>query len=538
MFKFDLQLFGGGGKKSKVRSIDAKLPTATADEKQLLQGQMDWINNTNRSANALQGMGDAALSNVITPQYGNMYNAYLDSNKANQNAIGALQNQISTAGAKNLTDNTRYANQLAASVDTMNNGASQLANEYNGALLQNQNAMDSITNGQLPTGYADARRQALNNDLQATVGNAVSSLASRGIVNSSITDNALNDISKNAANTLVSQYSNDLGQAAALNTQALNNNLSGIGAKMGLWGNTYNNNQNGIINQANLMNQGYANQMNNAGTAAGLVGQREGLAQNPINTGATTQSASTQPAKDYYSMSQLNNADQEDLLNRYMTLRYGLAQPAQTMVKQGNGGFLGGLMKGFCFVAGTEIATPEGGKVIEAFVNGDTVITLGAVNDVIELHDMGEKETHRLETASFGVTTTDTEKFLTPEGLKLASELVVGETVVMTVNGYEPVTISEATGNTEHVYELQCTGDNLFYANGIMAEGINEEELKAIADAKKLTENTGKKDDKETGEGTDETNDPTDENSEDTNEVTDEKATKKTKGKKSEKVEE
>ena len=197
------------------------------------------------------------------------------------------------------------------------------------------------------------------------------------------------------------------------------------------------------------------------------------------------------------------------------------------MVKQGSGGFFGGLMKGFCFVAGTEIATPEGGKVIEAFVNGDTVITLGAVNDVIELHDMGEKETHRLETASFGVTTTDTEKFLTPEGLKLASELVVGETVVMTVNGYEPVTISEATGNTEHVYELQCTGDNLFYANGIMAE-----------DAKKLTENTGKKDDKETGEGTDETNDPTDENSEDTNEVTDEKATKKTKGKKSEKVEE
>lgn len=503
MFKFDLQLFGGGGKKSKVSSIDAKLPTATADEKQLLQGQMDWINNTNRSANTLQGMGDAALNNVITPQYGNMYNAYLDSNKANQNAIGALQNQISTAGAKNLTDNTRYANQLAASVDTMNNGASQLANEYNGALLQNQNAMDSITNGQLPTGYADARRQALNNDLQATVGNAVSGLASRGIVNSSITDNALNDISKNAANTLASQYSNDLGQAAALNTQALNNALSGIGAKMGLWGNTYNNNQNGIINQANLMNQGYANQMNNAGTAAGLVGQREGLAQNPINTGATTQSAAIQPAKDYYSMSQLNNADQEDLLNRFMSLRYGLAQPAQTMVKQGSGGFFGGLMKGFCFVAGTEIATPEGGKGIETFVNGDSVITLGAVNDVIALHDMGEKETHRLETVSFGVTTTGTEKVLTPEGLKLVSELVVGD-AIMTVNSYEPVTLSEATGKTEQVYELQCTGDNLFYANGIMAEGINEDELKAITDApeekpeekpaKKTTKKSSKKD--------------------------------------------
>ena len=36
--------------------------------------------------------------------------------------------------------------------------------------------------------------------------------ASRGIVNSSITDNALNDISKNASNTLAAQYSNDLAK--------------------------------------------------------------------------------------------------------------------------------------------------------------------------------------------------------------------------------------------------------------------------------------------------------------------------------------
>ena len=497
MFIFDLQLFGGGGKKSKVSSIDAKLPAATAEEKQLLQGQMDWINGTNQSANTLQGMGNAALGNVITPAYKDMFNQYLGTNQNNQNAINALQNKISSAGAQNLTDNTKYANQLAASVNDMNNTAGQLANEYNGALLQNQNAMNAITSGELPSAYQAARQKALNNDLESTLGSAVSGLASRGIINSSQADTAINNISKNASNTLAAQYAQDLNQAAGLNTQALNNNLSGIGAKMGLWGNTYNNQQNGIVNQANLMNQGYTNQMSNAGTAAGLVGQREGLAQNPINTGATTQEAAIQPAKDYYSMAQLNNADQEDLLNRYMTLRYGLASPAQTTVRQGSGGFFGGFMKGFCFVAGTEIATPEGGKAIETFVSGDTVITLGAVNDVIELHDMGEKETHRLETLSLGVTTTPTEKFLTPEGLKLASELIVGGTVVMTVNGYEPVTVSEATGKTEHVYELQCTGDNLFYANGIMAEGINEEELKLINAEPKGDEGTDKKPNKQ-----------------------------------------
>lgn len=481
MFIFDLQLFGGGGKKSKVSSIDAKLPTASAEEKELLKGQIGWINGTNQSANTLQGMGDAALGNVITPAYKDMFNQYLGTNQNNQNAIGALQNQISSAGAQNLTDNTKYANQLAASVDNMNNTASQLANEYSGALLQNQNAMNAITSGQLPTAYQEARQKALNNDLESTLGSAVSGLASRGIINSSQADTAINNISKNASNTLAAQYAQDLNQAAGLNTQALNNNLSGIGAKMGLWGNTYNNQQNGIVNQANLMNQGYTNQMSNAGTAAGLVGQREGLAQNPINTGATTQEAAIQPAKDYYSMAQLNNADQEDLLNRYMTLRYGLASPAQTTVRQGSGGFFGGFMKGFCFVAGTEIATPEGGKAIETFNTGDTVISIDAVNEVIEMHDMREQETFILATTDCEVTTTASEKVLTVDGLKLVETLEIGEPI-MTVHGYQAVTRCEPTGKTEHVFELQCTGDNLFYANGIMAEGINEDELQAIKD--------------------------------------------------------
>lgn len=495
MFTFNLQLFGGGGKKSRVSSIDAKLPAAPAEEKQLLQGQLDWINGTNRSANRLQGMGDAALDNVITPAYKDMYNQYISANQNNQNAIGALQKQISNAGTQNLTDNTKYANQLAASVNDMNNTAGQLANEYNGALLQNQNAMNAITSGELPSAYQAARQKALNNDLESTLGSAVSGLASRGIINSSQADSALNNISKNASNILAAQYAQDLNQAAGLNTQALNNNLSGIGAKMGLWGNTYNNQQNGIVNQANLMNQGYANQMSNAGTEAGLVGQREGLAQNPINTGATTQEAAIQPAKDYYSMAQLNNSDQEDLLNRYMTLRYGLASPAQTTVRQGSGGFFGGFMKGFCFVAGTEIATPEGGKAIETFKAGDAVISLDAVNDVIEMHDMGEHETYMLSTEDCTVPTTASEKVLTPEGLKVVESLVIGEPI-MTVHGYQAVTQCEPTGKTEHVFELQCTGDNLFYANGIMAEGINEDELQAIKDELDATgdvEKTSKK---------------------------------------------
>ena len=491
MFKFDLQLFGGG-KKSKVSSTQAVLPNATNEEKQLLQNQLGWINQTNNSANRLQGLGDNALNQTVTPQYQQMYNQYLDTNNANQNAIGALQNRVSSAGTSNLTDNTKYANQLAASVNDMNNTSTQLANEYNGALLQNQNAMNSLVNGELPSAYANARRTALNSDLENTVGSTLGGLANRGIINSSQADTAFNNISKNASNTLANQYSQDLGQASALNTQALNNNLNGIGAKMSLWGNTYNNQQNGIMNQANLMNQGYTNQINNAGTLAGLVGQAEGLAQNPINTGSTTQSAAIQPAKDYYTMAQLNNADNEDLLNRFMQYRYSLAAPAQTTVKQGSGGFFGGLLGGFCFRAGTMIATLEYSKAIETFEGGEKLVSLGEVIEVIAMHDMGDKPTHKIKTDDCYVVTTGSEKVLTPSGLKLVEDLELGEKI-MTVHGYQTVQECEPTGETEHVYELECTGSNLFYAEGILAEGITQEELQALQGQQEQPKKRGRK---------------------------------------------
>ena len=44
----------------------------------------------------------------------------------------------------------------------------------------------------------------------------------------------------------------------------------------------------------------------------------------------------------------------------------------------------------------------------------------------------------------------------------------------MTVNGYERITVIEDTGREEQVYELECTGQNLFYAGGILAEGLTE----------------------------------------------------------------
>lgn len=126
-----------------------------------------------------------------------------------------------------------------------------------------------------------------------------------------------------------------------------------------------------------------------------------------------------------------------------------------------------------CFVAGTEISTPEGAVVIEQMAFGDQVISLGAVNEVTELHDMGKADIYELRTPSCMVETTQTEVFMTPDGKKPLTELSEGDSV-MTVNGFEPITSIVETDRKERVYELELTGDNMFYANGILAEGLTE----------------------------------------------------------------
>lgn len=126
-----------------------------------------------------------------------------------------------------------------------------------------------------------------------------------------------------------------------------------------------------------------------------------------------------------------------------------------------------------CFTAGTEISTPEGAVAIEQMAFGDQVVSLGTVNEVTELHDMGEADIYELHTPSCTVETTQTEVFMTPDGKKPLTELSEGESV-MTVNGFEPITSIVETGRKEKVYELELTGDNMFYANGILAEGLTE----------------------------------------------------------------
>ena len=551
MLLFDLQLFGKKG--TKITTTPAQVPQMSDEEKGLLGEQLKWAQTTQPVAQNLLNMANQALSSqqvTPNPNWQTLYDRAQNQTAVNNRMVHGLIPQVNANMTGNAASNDKYSglignainsivkgntglnneyigamknngstmqgllNSVQPSVSAMAQGNKELVSEYNTAMKNNNSTMQGLLNGVLPSSYAENRQKALQADLTNTVGNTLSGLASRGIINSSQADSAFNDISRNASNTLAAQYGNDMQTAAGLAGQTFNNQLAGINGKAGLIGDTFRNQLAGTSEKANIAGQQYNSQLSGLNSRSGLLGdmfrsqlsgygqqsdlgntnfnnrmqglstlsqlanQAQQFAMDPIKTAATAQEASINTPMKYLAMATGQNAPTQGLLSQLSQQRYSVASPAQTVVRQGSGGFFGGLMSGLgsylaCFVAGTEISTPEGAVVIEQMAFGDQVISFDTVNEVTELHDMGEADICELNTPSFAVETTQTEVFMTPDGKKSLTELSEGESV-MTVNGFEPITSIVETGRKEKVYELELTGDNMFYANGILAEGLTE----------------------------------------------------------------
>lgn len=479
MLLFDLQLFGKKG--TKITTTPAQVPQMSDEEKGLLGEQLKWAQTTQPVAQNLLNMANQALSSqqvTPNPNWQTLYDRAQNQTAANNQLVQGLIPQVNANADANAAANNRFSGLLGNAIQSMTQGNKELASEYNTAMQNNNTAMQGLLNGVLPSSYAENRQKALQADLTNTIGNTLSGLASRGIINSSQADSAFNDISRNASNTLAAQYGNDMQTAAGLAGQAYNSQLAGINGKAGLLGDMFRNQLSGYGQQADLANTNFNNRQQGISTLSQLANQSQQMATDPIKTAATAQEAATNTPMKYLAMATGQNAPTQGLLSQLSQQRYSVASPAQTVVRQGSGGFFGGLMSGLgsyfaCFTVGTEISTPEGAVTIEQMAFGDQVVSLGTVNEVTELHDMGEADIYELHTPSCTVETTQTEVFMTPDGKKPLTELSEGESV-MTVNGFEPITSIVETGRKEKVYELELTGDNMFYANGILAEGLTE----------------------------------------------------------------
>lgn len=494
MLKFNLQLFGGG-KKSKVVSTSAKVPEASSEEKQVLANEMGWLSNALGVSNNLMNLANGQINNnQVVPDYNSLLQGALSGTKqAGQTVSGLIpQVQNGVAGANNA--NNGYIGGIGNAMQTFREGNKYLDSDYQRAMADNAGIMSGLLSGDLPSAYAQNRQKALQSDLDATMGSTLSSLADRGIINSSVANQSMNDISKNAANALAANYTSDMGTAANLANSAYNNRLNGLNGRAGLLSDLYSGELSGIGQQAGLTGNNVSNILNGANAQGSLAGQQASLANQPIDSAAAAQSDAASTPLNYFNAAiglQNPNLSLYDSMSGH---RYAVATPGQTYVKQGSGGWFGNLLGTAansaaayyaCFPAGTLVSTGYEDVPIEKMREGDTVVIQGGhMAHVKKVHDMGEQMTYNVETVPSidgtirKVTTTPTEVFLTPEGRKPLSALKAGMKV-WTVDSFRR--LAHVTKNkAERVYELELDDDSaLFYANGFAAEPLTAKDKAA-----------------------------------------------------------
>ena len=96
-----------------------------------------------------------------------------------------------------------------------------------------QGIVSGLQSGELPQAYVDNMTNAINSGVQNTVGNAINSLGNRGVLNSSVTNKALGDISQNISDTMAQQYNNNIATQSQLANQQLSGATAGITASAG-----------------------------------------------------------------------------------------------------------------------------------------------------------------------------------------------------------------------------------------------------------------------------------------------------------------
>lgn len=221
MFKFDLQLFGGlfGDDSSQTTTTERNIPAQSANEAELENGLMGYNRSSLSGAQSALGKYMSALNGTYMPDW------------------------------------------------------STLADNYNKTMSGVNSGYSTLANGELPTAYATARQKSLQDDLTSTVGSSISDLANRGILNSSVTNRALDDISQNASDTLAKQYTNDLSTQANLLGQQSSNALSTLSGNSTAQGASYvpASTLLGYASQLysnpyNMYNTMYSGRMNSAGT--------------------------------------------------------------------------------------------------------------------------------------------------------------------------------------------------------------------------------------------------------------------------------
>ena len=212
-----------------------------------------------------------------------------------QNSIGAVQvnfDKLNNQAQQLISQNQQNMAKLAPSNTTA-------ANKANATLWQ-------LQQGVLPSQYQTNMENAIRSGLQNTMGQTLNSLGNRGVLNSSVTTSAMNDISKNAADTVAQQYQNNIQTVGGLANRQMANTMNANSANANIYGN--------LINSATQ----------------------------PITTAASAQEAAQKPALNLWNASLGLNGSTTSAL----AAAAGKGTTTSTSHTSGGGGLLSGLMGG------------------------------------------------------------------------------------------------------------------------------------------------------------------------------------------------
>ena len=299
----------------------------------------------------------------------------------------------------------------------------QLMNNALSQIQAGQTGISNLANGVIPESYQTAMENSIKSGVENSMGNLLSDLGARGVVNSSVMDTGLKGISDSAANTMAQNWNNTVSQLS------------------------------------------------------GLYGQQIDAAGQPIANASAAQEAAQQPALNLWNSSLgLGTAS-----NGALSAIGGKGTSTSSQKNPSSGGLFGGILSGiggiFCFAPETKVRKADGKEVpITEIQAGDTVLCPQA--------DGTDKEEQVLCTATptyndcwniickdndstHIVSATLTQPIMTADGqfveigkLTLGSEIKGrGKIINMVYSG------------ERKVYDLQVSGENNYYADGFIAKG-------------------------------------------------------------------
>ncbi len=308
-----------------------------------------------------------------------------------------------------------------------------LLNNANSQLAAAQSGISNLTQGILPSEYQQNMENSIRSGVENTMGSTLNSLGARGILNSSVTNTAMNDISKNASDTMAQQYSNNIS------------------------------------------------------TLNGLYGQQASLAGQGITTAAAAQEAAQQPALNLWNASLGLNSG-----GTLGALSAASGQGTTTTTTSGGGSnWLGSLFNGavslgsaaiMCFVGETPVKTTDGEKAIKEIKVGDKIYAYDHVRDkdfveeVVETMEPHESEVYMVVCQDndgdlHDVITTLTQPLLQEDGTwKEVAVMRIGD-VLRNAGTVKSIIFN----GTRKVYDMKLTGANTYYVNGFVAKGATNE---------------------------------------------------------------